>query len=47
MPEPRQVEVPANAGMLLSGQTRGDPCVRLPGAVSAILYIVLAMLAAN
>ena len=40
MPEPRQVEVPAKAGMLLSGQTRGDARVQLPGAVSA-KYIVL------
>ena len=41
MPEPRQVEVPANAGMLLSDQTRGDPHVQLPGAVSVnTLYYI-------
>ena len=37
MPEPRQVEVPANAGMLLSDQTQGDPRVQL-SAVSAVLH---------
>ena len=41
-PDPRQVEVPANAGMLLSDQTQGDPRVQLPGAVSAnTLYYVI------
>ena len=44
MPEPRQVEVPANAGMLLSDQTRdrGDPRVQLPDAVSANTYTLAA-----
>ena len=41
VPEPRQVEVPTYAGMLLSDQTQGDPCVELSGTVSAnTLYYV-------
>ena len=40
MPEPRQVEVPANAGMLLSDQTLGDPHMQLPAISANTLYYV-------
>ena len=40
VPEPRQFEVPANACMLLSDQSQGDPRVQLPTVSANTLYYV-------